>query len=221
MPRNLQLFCLSCILVIGVACSGPSVTSSYSTGESGSSLNKISKDLGEKKLEETLAAGTIIQATLEDSLRTDKNVAGDSVHLKVTDDVKREDVILIPRGSTVNGVVKEARRSGRVKGLAYMALQFTEVVLPSGQSYPIQATMISRQAPNSHKRDALMIGGGAGAGALIGAIAGGGKGAAIGAGAGGAAGTGAVLVTRGKETGFPSGSPIQIKLTQPLKLAVS
>ena len=102
-----------------------------------------------------------------------------------------------------------------------MALRFTEIVLPTGQTYPIQASAVSRLAPNSQKRDALMIGGGAGAGALIGAIAGGGKGAAIGAAAGGGAGTGAVLVTRGKETGFPSGSSIQIKLTQPLKVAAS
>jgi hypothetical protein len=102
-----------------------------------------------------------------------------------------------------------------------MALRFIEIILPNGESYSIQASNVSRQAQTTHKRDALMIGGGAGAGTLIGAIAGGGKGAAIGAAAGGAAGTGAVLATRGKETGFPSGSTIPIKLTQPLKISTS
>jgi hypothetical protein len=55
----------------------------------------------------------------------------------------------------------------------------------------------------------------------IGAIAGGGKGAAIGAAAGGGAGTGAVLATRGKETGFASGSTLNVKLTQPVKVNLS
>lgn len=66
-------------------------------------------------------------------------------------------------------------------------------------------------------RDAKIIGGGAAAGALIGAIAGGGSGAAKGAAIGGAAGGGTVLATKGKEVVFPAGS----KLTVTLKTAVA
>jgi hypothetical protein len=54
-------------------------------------------------------------------------------------------------------------------------------------------------AEATKKRDAAIIGGGAGIGAAIGAITGGGKGAAIGAAVGGGAGTGTVLATKGKE----------------------
>ena len=82
-------------------------------------------------------------------------------------DVKLNDKVLIPSGSTVKGIVAEAKRSGRVKGVAYMALRFNEIILPNGQSYSIQASNVSRLASTTHKRDALMIGGGAGAGALL------------------------------------------------------
>jgi len=102
-----------------------------------------------------------------------------------------------------------------------MALKFTEVVLPNGRSYPIQASGTSRTAPGTKKKDAMIIGGGAGIGTAIGAIAGGGKGAAIGAATGGGVGTGAVLATRGKETGFASGSTLNVKLTQPVKVNLS
>lgn len=141
--------------------------------------------------------------------------------MNVVDDVKVDDRVVIPLGSTVKGMVADSKRSGRVKGRAYMALRFTEVVLPNGQSYPIHAASVSRLAPTTKKKDAMMIGGGAGIGTAIGAIAGGGKGAAIGAAAGGGAGTGAVLATRGKETGFSSGTTLNVKLTQPVKINFS
>jgi hypothetical protein len=61
------------------------------------------------------------------------------------------------------------------------------------------------EAPHPGKRgwekDALIVGGSAGGGALIGAVAGGGKGAAVGATAGGIGGLIYDLATRGKDKG--------------------
>ena len=57
--------------------------------------------------------------------------------------------------------------------------------------------------PKHKGRNAKAIGGGAAAGAIIGALAGGGKGAAIGAGAGGAAGTAGAAATGKKNVSFP------------------
>jgi hypothetical protein len=54
------------------------------------------------------------------------------------------------------------------------------------------------------KRDAEFIGGGAGLGALVGALAGGGKGAAIGAAAGAGAGTAGAAATGKKEVEYPA-----------------
>jgi hypothetical protein len=208
------------LLLMSAACSGPSVTNSDSTGISDEPFGSIKKDIDAKK-EQTLAAGTVIRASFQHSLTTDSNAPGDPFTMKVVDDVKARDKVVIPIGSTVKGVVAESKRSGRVQGRAYMALRFTEVVFPNGQSYPIQASGASRMAPGTKKKDAMIIGGGAGIGTAIGAIAGGGKGAAIGAATGGGAGTGAVLATRGKETGFSSGSSLNIKLTEPLKVNLS
>jgi hypothetical protein len=206
------------ILLMGVGCSGPAVTSSDS-GLTDQTLS-VKKDI-ESKEQDTLAAGTVIRASLQHSLTTDTNAPGDPFAMKVVDEVKVNDKVVIPIGSTVKGLVADSKRSGRVKGRAYMALKFTEVVLPNGQSYPIQAAGASRMAPATKKKDAMIIGGGTGIGAAIGAIAGGGKGAVIGAAAGGGAGTGAVLATRGKETGFSSGTTLNVKLTQPLKITLS
>lgn len=206
--------------LLTVGCSGPSVTNSDTTGTTDHSLSSVKKDLEAKK-QETLAAGTVIRASLQHALTTDSNAPGDPFTAKVVDDVKMNDTVVLPMGSIVKGIVAESRRSGRVKGRAYMALRFTEVVLPNGASYPIRASGTSRLAPTTKKKDAMIIGGGAGIGTAIGAIAGGGKGAAIGAATGGAAGTGAVLATRGKETGFSSGTTLSVKLTQPLKVNLS
>ena len=73
-------------------------------------------------------------------------------------------------------------------------------------------------APRTHGRDAKIIGGGAAAGALVGAIADGGKGAGVGALVGGGAGTGAVLATRGKEVTLPAGARWRVRLLKPLML---
>ena len=132
MRWSYQLTLLSCILVIGVACSGPSVTSSDSTGVGGPTLGIAKKDIDAKKGAETLAPGTVIQASLQHSLTTERNAPGDPISLTVINDVKLNDKVLIPSGSTVRGIVAEATRSGRVKGVAYMALRFIEIILPNG-----------------------------------------------------------------------------------------
>ena len=105
--------------------------------------------------------------------------------------------------------------SGKVKGRASLSLAFTQLIA-SGKTYTLGARRISLLAPETHGKDAKIIGGGAGAGALVGAIADGKSGAAKGALVGGAAGTGAVLATRGKEVSIPAGSHWRVRLVRPL-----
>jgi len=68
------------------------------------------------------------------------------------------------------------------------------------------------------KTTAKYAGGGALAGAVIGAIAGGGKGAAIGTVAGGAAGAGAQVLTAGKSIDIPAETILTFKTAQSLQL---
>jgi hypothetical protein len=108
-------------------------------------------------------------------------------------------------------------RPGKAKGQARLALRFDEAQL-RGRSYPLEASAVDISAAPQKKTDAAIIGGGVGAGALIGAAAGGKKGAGIGALLGGAAGGGTVLLTRGRDIHLKAGAPLTVSLEQALRL---
>lgn len=202
--------------------SKPAATSEATPG--GSSKSGAASEKAEApppKLREVIVpAGTMIKAVLEATLDTRATQTGEEFRLRVSSPIVMDGATVIPADSTIIGRVAEAKQSGRVKGRAKMTLAFHTLQTPAG-SFSIVAQPISRVAPSTKKRDAAIIGGGAGLGAVIGAIAGGGKGAAIGAAAGGGAGTGVVLATRGKPVRFQSGARLTVKLVEPVKLPLS
>ncbi len=164
-----------------------------------------------------LPTGTLIPIRFETTVSSATSRREDKVLAAVREDVRSEGRVVIPAGSEVKGHVVSVRRSGKVSGRAYLAVSFDEVEI-RGQVHRIVTPRIARLAPKGTKKDAAVIGGGAGAGALIGAIADGKEGAAKGALIGGAAGTGAVLATRGPEVSFASGARYRLRLTEPLRL---
>jgi hypothetical protein len=166
----------------------------------------------------TLPAGTALPVRFETTVSSATSRAEDRVVAVVRENVQQGGRVVIPAGSEVKGRVVSARRSGKVKGRAYLAVSFDTVEI-GGRPHRIVAHRIAALAPKGTKKDAALIGGGAGAGALVGALADGKGGAAKGALIGGAAGTGAVLSTRGREVAFPSGSRYRVRLTQPLVIA--
>ena len=89
-----------------------------------------------------------------------------------------------------------------------------------GKSYAIETSSIGRAGPNHNKRNVEYIGGGAAAGALIGALAGGGKGALIGSAVGAGAGTAGAAATGKKDITIPAESRLTFKLTQPVSITV-
>jgi hypothetical protein len=164
-----------------------------------------------------LPAGTTIPVILETTVSSATSRPEDRVDARVRADVVSGGKVVIPAGSELRGRVVTARRSGRVKGLAYLSMSFNELVV-NGDTYRIATQRIGVQAKTTHGRDAAIIGGGAGAGALVGALVDGKEGAAKGALVGAGAGTGTVLTTRGKEVTFASGSRWRVRLAEPLEL---
>ena len=162
----------------------------------------------------TLPVGTVLPVTFETTVSSATSRPEEKVLARLRQEVRVGGAVL-PAGSELRGHVIAARPSGRVKGRASLTLAFTSLTA-NGKTYPLASRRISLLAPPQHGRDAKIIGGGAGAGALVGAIADGKEGAAKGALVGAGAGTGVVLATKGKEVSIPAGSRWRVRLTRPL-----
>jgi len=119
-----------------------------------------------------------------------------------------------PPDASVTGRVSGAVSSGRLNRPAELALKLTCLKLANGRTVAISTSTWTQKATSHKKRNAEMIGGGAGVGALIGAIAGRGKGAAIGGLIGGGAGTAGAAVTGKKEIALPSETLLRFTLTR-------
>ena len=169
-----------------------------------------------------VAQRSAIPSGTEITVRTDEPIDADVQNADTShlyrgtvskDVVDGEGNVLIPRGSRARlAAIRDADglsidlRSIRVNGVRYTV-----------DSEDVQAGD-QKEGVGKNKRTGKYVGGGAVAGALIGAIAGGGKGAAIGALAGGAAGAGAQTLTRGKKLSVPAESNLTFRLEHRLRI---
>ena len=163
-------------------------------------------------------AGTVITVHLQNALSSKTNHQGDPFDASLAEPIVINGKRVVPEGATAAGTVTQAKSAGKFKGAASL-----DVVLDSltvrGTSYKIQTTSAGQTSKGKGKRTAAMVGGGTGAGAIIGGVAGGGKGAAIGALAGGALGTtGAGLSGNNREISLPAEAVLSFKLTASLTL---
>jgi hypothetical protein len=165
----------------------------------------------------TIPEGATLPLVLETAMSSATSRAGDRVVARLAEDVRVGDKVVVAVGSEVRGRVTAAVPSGRVKTRARLAFEFDTLVL-GGKEHPIGTRPIDIVAGDTHNKDAATIGIGAGAGAIVGAIANGGKGAGVGALIGGAAGTGVVLTNKGKEVELGTGSHVTVRLTRETRL---
>ncbi len=165
----------------------------------------------------TLPEGTVLTVRLGETVSTKRNSAGDRFTATVEEPVEAGGKVVIPKGASVTGTVTEAKPLGKIKGAATLRLVLDSVTVKDSK-YDIQTTAVARSVKGKGKRTAEFGGGGAGAGALIGAIAGGGKGAAIGALVGGGAGLAGGAFTGNKDIVLPAETTLSFKLLKPLEV---
>jgi len=159
----------------------------------------------------TIPARTRIRVRLAESLDTRNSRPGERFVAYLDEPIVSGDRVVVPKGTTFEGRVTEAKRSGRLKGRAYLGVTLDSFRL-HGATYTIATGADVRSSSSHKKRSVAAIGGGSGTGAAIGAIADGGVGALIGAGAGAAAGTVGALITGRKNVRLPAETTLVFSL---------
>jgi hypothetical protein len=168
----------------------------------------------------TVDSGTSLPIRMTDSLDSQTAQQGQVIHGTLAADIIANNMIAIPRGTTVTGRVVDAKDAAHFSGSSLLSVELTQVDLP-GHSVPISTAAFSQQGKGRGKNTAAKAGGGAALGAIIGALAGGGKGAAIGAASGGGLGAGVNAVTRGEQVKIPAETLINFKLQTPITVTTS
>lgn len=219
LPSSIGLAMFLAVALVFAGCSSnkPDIAQAGSN-EPEKSTGVLSK-LFESTKPITLAQGTMIHVTLDQTLASDQSGSGAEFEASVSQPVVVDGKTVIPKGARARGRVVEARESGRLKGRAYLRLGLRSVEV-GGKTYDLETSAISRAGGSHRDRNLALIGGGAGLGAVIGGVAGGGKGAAIGAATGAGAGTATAAITGKKDIRIPAETPLSFKLTQPVTIQV-
>ncbi len=168
----------------------------------------------------TVEAGTAFSVELQERLSSESSRPGETFRARITSDVRQDGRVVIPAGSEVVGEVTEAVPLRKVGGRAKLAVRFTDLVLPSGSSVPIDASFVG-QGRSETGRDAATIGGSAAGGAILGRVLGKGnrsKGAVIGAILGAVVGTAVASRTPGEEVTIDQGSVVDLKLDRSVEI---
>jgi hypothetical protein len=159
-------------------------------------------------LAQTVPANTTVYVTLDQSVSSKTAKPGQILSGSVSQNVVVNGKTVIPKGSRANLAVASAQASGRLSTPAKLYVRLESVVV-SGKTISARSNLWGQTEKSKAKRDAVGIGGGAAAGALIGALAGGGKGAAIGTAVGAGAGTAGTAATGKKDIEFPAETKIK------------
>jgi hypothetical protein len=180
----------------------------------------------------TVAANRTMRVRLNEDIGSERSQIGDTFTTTTVDPVySKSGVLVVPQGSTVTGRVTDIQRAERDGQPATLGVQFITLELPSGRRVAINGSLDDLSgsggssdnegtvtANKTSKRNWKFIGGGAGGGALIGAIAGGGKGMLIGAGVGAVTGLVVKKLKKGHEVKVDSGTEFGVMLNRAISL---
>lgn len=182
----------------------------------------------------TVPAGTKVLLHLRSPINTKNARVGDDVYCETAFPVTQDNVMVIPPRTYVKGKIMRVQRPGRVKGRAELQIHFNTLIFPDG--YTVQLPGSLENAPGSEHesmsdqegtvkadgqkgKDAATVAKTTGSGAAIGGLATQSvKGAAIGGGIGGVVGLATVLLTRGQDIRFETGTALEMVLQRSLTL---
>jgi hypothetical protein len=159
-------------------------------------------------------AGTRFTVRVNQEISSGTAKAGQSWDGVLAQSVTSNGKVLAKSGAAVSGKVVAVTPSGRLKTPGKLTLRLTSV-----DGKPVASSAFVVQGKSHTKSNAIKIGGGAAAGALIGGIAGGGKGAAIGTLVGGGAGAGTAAATGKQEAVIRAESAITFTGASPAPAA--
>lgn len=220
MSKKWAVFAIAAVLGFGAGC-GKNENSSNTTTENGQqpsgSQQATTPTPPPPPKPFVVPAGTEIPVILSSSINSRTANPGDEWQGSVAADILVENEVAIPKGSDVTGTVVNAKKQGTFKGQADLAVKITRIQV-RGKGYMVASSTYAGTQKGKGKRTAVVTGGGAAAGALIGGLAGGGKGAAIGAAVGGGGGLAASGATGGKNVEFSAESRITFKLENDLTI---
>jgi hypothetical protein len=162
--------------------------------------------------------GTDIVIRTEDSIRSGQDSSGQLYPAIIEQDVYGSSgSVAIAAGTRAKLVVSNVRSGGAVHS-PELVLDLYSVDV-HGEQYRVDSSSVTesnKSGLGANRRTAEFTGGGAGIGALMGAVFGGGKGAGIGALAGAGGGALTQLFTRGKEISVPAETAMTFRLERTL-----
>ncbi len=156
----------------------------------------------------TIGAGTQLMVRTETDLITGKVKAGDRFTALLEANLVVNGQVIAARGSAVYGRVAESKKAKRIRGVAKLVLELTDIMI-GGQLYPIVTDQFGDEGQKSGTLMKFAVG--AATGAVVECKDGAKTGAAVGA--------GVAVLTKGRQISVPAKSLLAFRITQTLQIA--
>ena len=195
----------------------------------------------EQKLQQELFTGQvehlerkdIINMTVSQVLDSTINLEGDEFFAEVTDEVKGDKGVIIPKGTVAHGKITQTADPKRLGRSGWIALDFDYLITPDGREIPIEGKMSTKLHPVTEASKIAVqdvgytLAGGAIGGfmalnwlGLEAAIVSQGYTLSGGAAVGGAIGLGMALIRKGHDVLIAPGDQIRVKINTTVPLPV-